>query len=275
MLLNEKLTVQRNVVLTRVTILARDNDLLSTTLDASDSNLAINLGDDSRIGRVACLEELGHTWQTTGDVGSLVRSTVDLYDDLTWEHLFIVVDHDVGAQRQGIGSQHFLFLGIFVLAEDVNNWSNRAVLRLDNDSIFKASGGILLNLIGNAFDNVLVTDNTSMLVDDNGIEWVPFGDNIALLNLRSALKEECRTITDSSLLKGHTGIGILDTHFGHTANDNLLDASIELRGIDGTEFLDDEVTIIASLEVVDCNDATCDTTGVEGTEGKLGTRLTN
>ncbi len=216
MLLNEYLTVQWDEILALVTILASHYDLTVTTLDLAEGNLAIDLSNDCWIRWVTSLEELGYTWKTTGNIAGLAAGTVYLYDDGTWLHLLLVVDHNVSTDRQGIASEHLV-----LSVDNMYDWSDSTVLRLSYDLILETCIAVGLNLEGITLDDFLITHVTSLFADDDGVEWVPLSNDIALLDYSTALKEELRTVTDGSSSKGQTCVDILDTHFGHTAYYNL------------------------------------------------------
>ena len=176
----------------------------------------------------------------------------------------------MGTDRQGVGCQ-----GVASLVHNVNHWRLGTVLGFDDDLILQARSVVGLYLVGIALDDVLELNHTLLLGNDDGVEWVPLGDDIALLDLSTRSKEEHGTVADDGLLQDDTGVGILDTHFGHTADNYLVDRAILLWSIDGTKFLDDEVTIVTSLQVGNSHCIRSNTTGVEGTKCQLCTRLTD
>ena len=70
-------------ILLRLTDLRRDHDLALALGVLAEGHDAVDLADDRVVLRLASLEELGDTRQTTGDVLGLGGLARDLRDDLT------------------------------------------------------------------------------------------------------------------------------------------------------------------------------------------------
>jgi hypothetical protein len=71
-----------------------------------------------------------------------------------------------------------------------------------------------------------------------------------------------------------SGIFVYDAKFGHAAHDNGLGNTFFAHSLDGTELLELEAALILGIDGrIDYRTAG-GTTDVEGTERKLGTRLT-
>ena len=83
MLLDKDLLGEADEVLALLARLRRDDNLAITTLHLAQLNLAIDFADDSRVGRVASLEKLRDTRQTTSDITSTTHRTRNLDQRLT------------------------------------------------------------------------------------------------------------------------------------------------------------------------------------------------
>ena len=82
---------------------------------------------------------------------------------------------------------------------------------------------------------------TGNLSHDNGVEGVPFADYIARINLGTVVEEQFGTVDDRRGHKGQTGVGVEDAHFCQTSHHYL----VTVFGIDGTELVDFETTVVA------------------------------
>ena len=79
----------------------------------------------------------------------------------------------------------------------INNITRRnhgLVLRVGDDLLGKTGGFISLSTVSNTLLNVIELQCTSILAYDNGVEWVPLGNNCALINDLTFLVIERRTI---------------------------------------------------------------------------------
>ena len=65
-------------------------------------HLAVDLGDDGVVLRLAGLEELGDARQTAGDVLRLRGLARDLREDVAGLDVVAVLDDDVGADREEV-----------------------------------------------------------------------------------------------------------------------------------------------------------------------------
>src|SRR5690606_32916328 len=77
-LVHTQVLADRDLVDPLVTRLGDDDHLALATLDVPEPDATIDLGDHRRLLRLARLEQLGDTRQTTGDVPRLVRLAGDL-----------------------------------------------------------------------------------------------------------------------------------------------------------------------------------------------------
>ena len=84
------------------------------------------LGHDRRILRLASLEQVGNTRQTTGNVTRLRRFLRNSCDDVTDGYLRTVRHADDGANRQCVNRRDFRVREAHVVAVFIDETSNRA-----------------------------------------------------------------------------------------------------------------------------------------------------
>ena len=104
-----------------------------------------------------------------------------------------------------------------------------------------------------------------------------FADHIAFLDGCAVVEVEFRTVRDVGGGIDHLGVGIDDTHFGHSSDNDFDVAALGIHfvGLYLTELLDFEDTVVTRGYGRDGRDIRGDTTDVERTERKLSTRLTD
>ena len=105
-LLHEQLLAQIDKILMGFAVLGRNDDLAVTTLEFAHSDLAIDLRYDCGVRGVAGLEELGNSWETTGDVTSTSYGTWNLNESGTGRYLLSVFYHYVTAYGEVVGTEH-------------------------------------------------------------------------------------------------------------------------------------------------------------------------
>ena len=88
---------------------------------------------------------------------------------------------------------------------------------------------------------------TTCFADDNGVEGVPFANHVALGYGVTVGEVQFRTVGYVGVGEHHLGIGVDDTHFSESADNNLdvASASVDFVGLDGTELVDFECTFVA------------------------------
>ena len=77
-----------------------------------------------------------------------------------------------------------------ILTNDVAGRHERAVAGLGDDFLGKTCGFVGLSLIGGAFHDVAELQATGIFGNDNGIERIPTGNELALLHLFATLEIE-------------------------------------------------------------------------------------
>ena len=99
-LLHQNLLGQRHKILALLAGLGCNDYLTVTTLYLTHRHLTVNLGNDSRVGRIASLEEFGNTWKTSGDVTGLTHGTRNLDKRLTGLDSLTVFYDNVTSHRE-------------------------------------------------------------------------------------------------------------------------------------------------------------------------------
>ena len=154
----------------------------------------------------------------------------------------------------------------------------RLVLRVGDDLLGKTCRLVGLSTVCDALDNVVEAERTCVLCNDNGVERVPLSDEVALLHNVAILEVERRTVRHVDRSECDVGIRVDELQLCKTAHYHL--AVDVLLAVVLYERNDTEVLKL-KLAVVLCCDrsvgccVTSHTTGVEGTESKLCTRLTD
>ena len=251
-------------------VLGRNDDLAVTTLELAHSDLAIDLRYDCWVRGVAGLEELGNSWETTGDVTSTSYGTWNLNESGTGRYLLSVFYHYVTAYGEVVGTEH-----IAVGVEHIAGRNLGVVLGVDDNLLGKTCGIVGLGLEGDTVDDVVEAQCTGIFGNDERIEGVPLGDEVALLDDVAVLVVEDRTVGQVEGREDDIGIGVDESDLTQTAYDHT--------AILGLVVAEGNVAHLFKLNagVVLGNDAgvggciTSHTTGVECTQCKLCTRLTD
>ena len=161
----------------------------------------------------------------------------------------------------------------------INNVKSRTlglVLGLDDDFVTVDRKIIAcLNLIGNAGNHVLEADFTRMLYYGYSVIRIPFTYSVAFDNFVPVSLVEYRTVRDIVLREGNAGVLVYDAKLGCTAYYNILDTTVTICSQYGTKFVELKLTVVLGIYRRIRSRARCSTTDVEGTERKLGTRLTD
>ena len=269
-LLNQDLLGQRNQIVLFSTALVLDGDLTVTAFDLAHDNLAVDLGDDGGVGRVAGLEQLGNARQTARNIAGLTDGTRNLDEHVAHAHHVAVVGHDVCTHRQVV-----LLEGNAVGIDDVDGRALGLVSGLDDHLV--AVHGILVRHFlaeGYAVDHVLETDLTGGFDDGGGVVRIPFADHVALLHGLAVLLVQDGAVGNIIVRVGNTRVHIDQAHLGHSAHDDVLRTVFGLA-LDGTELFEDQFAVVLGLDGGIGRGAGSGTTDVEGTQGQLGTRFTD
>ena len=268
-LLNHDLTRQGHQILHHVTLLRGDDDLAVTALDLAERYLAVDLRDDSRVRRVAGLEELRNSRQTSRDIAAgLAHGTRDLDQDISGLDLGVVLHHDVGRNGQVVGLDIFA-----LLVDDTDDRVLRTVLRLDNHLLRQTRLFVALVTIRNAFDDAVVNDLTLALGDDNGVVGIPLADQIALLDLGAVGHVENRRVRQAVRIEYDLRFGIDYAELRLTRDDDIDRAAVRVLALDGAELVDLQTSLILRDDVGLDSGTAGNTSHVERTKRKLRTRL--
>lgn len=268
--LNEDLVGELDQVAAFFTALGGDDDLLVATLDGSQTYHAVDLGNNSRVGRVARLEEFGNARQTTGDVARFRAATRDLYQDLAGFYLGSVVHHQVGADRQVVRFDD-VALGIV----DDDRGDEFLVLGFGNDLFLEARLVVDLYLVGLSLFDVLVGDLTGCFGEDQRIVRIPLADHVSLGYLLVGFLVQESTVGNIVGGKHELGLGIQDVHFRGAGDDDVAFHPFLVLSGDGAQVVEFDDTVGFGLDAGFGSGCSGGTSLVEGTEGKLRTRFTD
>ena len=189
MLLNKNLLRERYEVRLLVACLRCNDDLTITSLNLAHCYLTIDFRYDSRVRRVAGLEELCYSWKTTSDITCTTYGTWNLNQCGTSSDGLTILYSKVTTYREVVCTQY-----LTRLRNNVYSRNLCTILRISND-LFGHTGCIIgLSTEGDITLYIVELNLTSVFADDNGVEWVPLSNTIALLNLGSILEIERRTI---------------------------------------------------------------------------------
>ena len=108
-----------------------------------------------------------------------------------------------------------------VLVHDVSRGHLAPVFRLDDNHLTESRGLIALHTIGDALDYILEDNLTRILGNDNGIEGVPLGNDLALLYRVALIDIQGRAIRHILGEQHDVGVHINETHLGQTAYHHL------------------------------------------------------
>ena len=270
MLLHQDLLGERDEVAALLTRLGSDNNLTVASLDLTHGDLTVDFADNSRVGRVASLEELGDTRQTTGDVTTFGSSTRNLDEGLTCLDGLSVLNHHVATHGEVVGTDN---LAVYI--NHIAGRHLRLVLRLGHNLLGKTRCLIGLSTEGDTLDDIVELQATGILSHDDGIEGIPLGNLVALGHLVAILEVERRTVGDVDRGEDNAGVGIDKAQLTESADHHLALASIlierhraHLLKLNlGSVILGDDAGIGSCIG--------SHTTGVERTERQLGSRLTD
>ena len=184
-LLNKNLFGEADEIFLLVTGLACDDNLAVAALHLTHCHLTVDLRNHSGVARVARLEKLCHTRKTSGDVTSLAYGTRNLYECGTCPDGLSVFHYDVSAYREVVCAYH-----LTVLTDDVAGRNLGLVLRVGDDLLGQSGSLVGLGTIGDALYHIVEFKRTAVFGDDDRIERVPSGYEVAFLHECSVLEVE-------------------------------------------------------------------------------------
>ena len=240
-LLHEHLLGQGHEIFLLLAELGGHADFTVTTLDAAEGHLTVDFRHDGGVARVTGLEQLGHTGQTTGDVTGARGGAGNLDEHLTGLDVRAFLKHEVGVDREGVGLED-----VAILVDNAGLGNACTVFRLDDDFLADVRLLVGLDAVGDILDQVLILDLSSDFADDNGVEGVPFADDITLLDFGAVAEVELRTVRNLGGGQHQAGLRVDDAHFSQTTDDDLDGTSVHIHfiGGHGAEFLDFKDTVV-------------------------------
>ena len=265
--------------------LGGDDNLAVTTLELTHLDLTVDFADDSRITRVACFEELSDTRQTARDITSTSLNTRNLNQHITSLDFLTVFNNNMTTNGEVVGAKKFtrrkivfglnFYVLFFRIAENMADRHFRSISGLRDDEFAQTCSIIRLDTIGDTFDDILELNPTCGLCDDDSIERIPLCDDIALLDLLAILLVERRTVRNVLREQDNARIDVYEADFGQTTDNHLGRLTCLIEEVDSAELFELKLGIIFGLDHCIGSSVLGHTTSVEGTEGKLSTRLTD
>ena len=233
--LNKNLLRQRHEIFLGLSELGHHSDFAVTTLNLAEFDLTVNFRHDGGIRRVAGLEQLGNTGQTTGDVTGTACGAGNLGESFAGLDFLALLVDKVSTHRKRICGEN-----LAVVAVDFDRRHVLAVAAFDDHAVFSLMSAITVDTEGDVLDKVHIVYLTRNFGHDNGVEGVPFANHVAAVDFGSVIEEELRTVRYVGRHKRHAGLVVNNTHFGKTAY-NYLRA---VFGIYSAEFVDFKLTVV-------------------------------
>ncbi len=268
--LDEDVAADRHgVFAAKFTVERRDSDHAGTALRLVDRHDAVDLRHGCRILRSASFEEFRHARQTARDVAQTTKVARHLDELGTDRYHLCIIHHDLSSRRNDVGLDRDT-----VFVDDLDGRALRPVTRVDHDL-----RGVTRLFVDGFFEGqvrhkVAVADTAGLLRDDDGVVRVPFIQNVALGDLLSIHHLELGTV-DHVILRDDAVRTRLDDvdHTGTRDGDELI-FRVTRR--------DDRANVLELHHTVELGNGRalrhgegCRTTGVERTQRKLCTRLTD
>ena len=257
---------QRNEICFLLTEFGGNEQLTVTTFDFTEGDLTIDLGYYSRVRRVTSLEQLRDTRQTGGNITTAVGSTSHGEQGIS-DLNGCAVGEDKGCfHRQVIGTKDIAFL-----IYDMSLRHLGLILGIGNRNLTLTGLLINLRLRGYTLDDIFVFDETVLLDYQRSLIRIPFAYYRTLVVFLTRSNEQLSCVRDIEVREYNACLLIFEGHSVLTANDDNISCSSR----DGTQIFDLHDTFTGQFVCTLCSSTTCQTTGVEGTEGQLSTRLTD
>ena len=129
-----------------------------TTFDLAEANLTVDFGNDCRVSRVTCLEELRYTRQTAGDITCRAERTGVGEQQVADLNLLAIVVYKHSLNRQVVRTDD-----ITLLVNDVSRRHLGLILGI-GDAYLTLTGLLVgLTLASHTFDHILITQRTILL----------------------------------------------------------------------------------------------------------------
>ncbi len=149
------------------------------------------------------------------------------------------------------------------------------LLGLDNNLLAKTSGLIDIHTVGNIVDYVFKLNLTAKFGNDYGIERIPFRNNSTLFHYITLVYEKFCTV--GNVLRGDCDscIFVYKVNLCQTSYNDFTSRTVIVCDINCTKFLEFQTGFVFRHNGSVCCCIGSHTTGVECTESKLCTRLTD
>ena len=157
----------------------------------------------------------------------------------------------------------------------MSRWNFRLIFRFNNDNFAQTGRFIRLYFISNVFNNTFKLNLTSSFCYNNSIERIPASNHLTFLYYFTISGIKCRTIRYVMSRKNNTGIYIHKTYFCQTTYHNFCRFTSFVHNVYSTEFFKFQACRILSHNTCIGCDIGSRTTGMEGTQRQLCTRLTD
>ncbi len=282
-LLDEITFLNRNVFplrhhvldLFQILICRLDRDTTLVLIVPTKAHITIDFRDDRVIFWTTCLEQLGHTRQTTCNVLGLGTLTRDTRKNVTGPTFLSVFHGENGVHRHGVRFRVAIVqtdrLAIFAHNDDL--WFQIIALRrgtpVGYDLLGDTCGFVQLVANRKANGKVNVFHHTVFLGDDWKRVWIPFHQLVATGNLLTVFDQQFGTIAE---LVDRTLLTVLvhnrDLH-GTTHDDLVLVGILKDVGVAKLRL-----TLMGCLKE-GLGTTLRNTTNVECTHGQLSTGLTD
>ena len=149
----------------------------------------VDFGDHGGIAGVTSLEQFGHARQTARDIAGLTEGTQNLDQDFTG-----IDDLTLFHGQTGTHGNVEALDDVAVLIHNVEARVLRLETALDDHLVVDVGLLVSLHTVGHALDDVVELDSTGHVGQNHGVERIPIGDQVALLDGVAMLEIEVRTV---------------------------------------------------------------------------------
>ena len=149
------------------------------------------------------------------------------------------------------------------------------VAGLNHDKFAQTGCFVGFNTISYTFDYILELDASGGFGNDYSVEGVPLGYHFALSYHLSVLLIQCTSVGNVLAQQDNSGVYVHKADFGQTAYNRHGCLALIVCNVHSTQLFKLKTCVILGLNHGICRCITGHTTGVERTQSKLGTGLTN
>ena len=242
-----------------------DNDGALASYSRAKINLAVDPGNLGTVLRLACLEQLRYTRQTTGDVLGLGGLSGCLGDQAARNDGVSLLHDDMRPGRDRIVRDRF------TLAVGHDDLRMQIFLVVDDHQRQLAGGFVHLLLDGHTLDDVVEFDRTRFLGDNRHVIRIPLDEHFALLDLAAVRNRDHGADDDIVAFQFVAGFFVNDEHHAVLVEDDI----VAILQFHLAEVLILQHTRVASLNLRLLKHGGGGTADVERTHGQLRTRFTD